>query len=172
MTWIAPAPPPDVDGPLAGAERQMLEAYLASERATLRAICAGLNAEELALRSAPPSTLSLLGIVRHLAKVERVWFRQRVAGEAIEPMYAADRGKDADFNDTDASAAESDFARFDDEIRQADAAAADVSLDHTFELRGETYSLRMVYLHMIAEYARHNGHADLLRESIDGVTGV
>ena len=172
MTWIAPAPPPDVDGPLAGAERQMLEAYLASERATLRAICAGLDGEQLALRSAPPSTLSLLGIVRHLAKVERVWFRQRVAGEEIEPMYAADRGKDADFNDTDASAAESDFARFDEEIRRADAAAADVSLDHTFVLRGETYSLRMVYLHMIAEYARHNGHADLLRESIDGVTGV
>jgi len=172
MTWIAPPPPPDIDGPLTGAERPMLEAYLASERATLRAICAGLNGEQLALRSTPPSTLSLLGIVRHLAKVERVWFRQRVAGEEIEPMYAADRGKDADFNDTDASAAESDFARFDEEIRHADAAAAAVSLDHTFVLRGETHSLRMVYLHMIAEYARHNGHADLLRERIDGTTGI
>ena len=172
MTWIAPAPPPDVDGPLAATERQMLEAYLASERATLRAICAGLDGAQLALRSSPPSTLSLLGIVRHLAKVERTWFRQRVAGEAIEPMYAADRGKDADFDDTDASGAESDFARFDEEIRQADAAVAAVSLDRTFMLRGETRSLRMVYLHMIAEYARHNGHADLLREGIDGVTGA
>ena len=139
MTWIAPAPSPDINGPLAGAERPMLEAYLASKRATVRAICAGLDGEQLARRSAPPSTLSLLGIVRHLAKVERVWFRQRVAGE---------------------------------ESRQADAAAAAVSLDHTFVLRGETHSLLMVYLHMIAEYARHNGHADLLRESIDGVTGV
>ena len=150
----------------------MLEAHLADQRATLRAICAGLDGERLARRSTPPSTLSLLGIVRHLAKVERVWFRQRVAGEAVEPLYAADLGKDADFNDTDPSTAESDFARYDEEIRRADAAAAGVSLDDTFELRGETWSLRMVYLHMIAEYARHNGHADLLRERIDGLTGA
>ncbi len=172
MTWIAPTPPPGIDGPLTGAERPMLEAYLTDQRTTLRAICAGLDGEQLALRSTPPSTLSLLGIVRHLAKVERVWFRQRVAGETIEPMYAADLGKDTDFDDTDPSAAEADFARFDEEIRQADAAAAAVSLDHTFELRGEVYSVRMVYLHMIAEYARHNGHADLLRQRIDGLTGA
>jgi uncharacterized damage-inducible protein DinB len=150
----------------------MLEAYLPDQRATLLSICAGLTGEQLAQRSAPPSTLSLLGIVRHLAKVERVWFRQRVAGEAIEPMYATDRGKDTDFDDTDATAAEADFARFEEEIRLADAAAAALSLDHTFVLRGERYSLRMVYLHMIAEYARHNGHADLLRERIDGTTGA
>jgi hypothetical protein len=172
MTWIAPPAPADMGGPTSGAERPMLEAHLADQRATLRAICAGLDGERLALRSTPPSTLSLLGIVRHLAKVERVWFRQRVAGEAVGPLYPDDRGKDADFDDTDPSAAQSDFARFDQEVRRADAAAATVDLDYTFELRGETWSLRMVYLHMIAEYARHNGHADLLRERLDGVTGA
>lgn len=170
MTWTAPiAERPD--GPLTGDERPMLEAFLAWQRSTLLAKCAGLTGEQLARLSNPPSGLSLLGLVRHLAKVERVWFRQRVAGEGVEPMYDAAAGKDADFEDLVADRAEQDVDRLVDEWRLVDAAVAGIDLDSTFVHQGETHSLRLVYLHLIEEYARHNGHADLLRERIDGVTG-
>ena len=172
MTWTAPNPPPTADGPLVGADRPMLEAFLAYERATLLRICAGLSAEQLALRPAPPSNLSLLGLVRHLAKVERTWFRERIAGETLEPLYGADRGKDGDFDDLDPDRAEEDFARFEQQCRLADEVLAGRSLDDTFDLHGETYSVRLVLIHMVREYARHNGHADLLREHIDGTTGI
>jgi hypothetical protein len=172
MTWTAPRPPALTDGPLVGDDRPILEAFLAWERRTLKNICAGLTAEQLAERAAPPSNLSLLGLVRHLAKVERTWFRQRAAGEPVGPMYEADKGKDADFNEVDPAQAASDFARFDEECRLADAAVAGMAFADTFTVGDETYSLRLVYVHMIAEYARHNGHADLLRELIDGTTGA
>jgi Protein of unknown function (DUF664) len=172
MTWTAPHPPEVADGPLVGDDRPILEAFLAWERSTLRNICAGLTGEQLARRAVPPSNLSLLGLVRHMAKVERTWFRQRAAGEAVGPMYDSARGKDADFNDLVPELAEDDFARFVKECRLADAAAAGLAFDDTFTSNDETYSLRLVYVHMIAEYARHNGHADLLRELIDGTTGA
>jgi hypothetical protein len=172
MTWTAPHPPVVADGPLVGDDRPILEAFLAWERSTLRTICAGLTGEQLARRAVPPSNLSLLGLVRHMAKVERTWFRQRAAGEAVGPMYDSARGKDADFNDLVPELAEDDFARFVKECRLADAAAAGLAFDDTFTSNDETYSLRLVYVHMIAEYARHNGHADLLRELIDGTTGA
>jgi Protein of unknown function (DUF664) len=171
MTWIAPSPPALADGPLVGDDRPILEGFLAWERSTLRNICAGLTAGQLVQRPIPASNLSLLGLVRHLAKVERTWFRQRAAGEPVGPMYDQALGKDADFNELDPALAEQDFARFDEEIRLADAAAAGLAFDDTFLLDGEPCSLRLVYVHMIAEYSRHNGHADLLRESIDGTTG-
>ncbi|MDX6258034.1 MAG: hypothetical protein QOJ11_4368 [Frankiales bacterium] len=170
MTWAAPAPLP-VDGPLSGDDRPILEGYLAWERATLLNICAGLTAERLAMRSMPPSTLSLLGLVRHVAKVERIWLRQRAAGEAVEPMYDLSLAKDTDFDDGSAGSAEADFARLQAEWVLADAAVAVLPFDHTFVLGDDTWSLRMVYVHLIGEYSRHNGHADLLRQGIDGVTG-
>ena len=86
-------------------------------------------------------------------------------------MYDPARGEDADFDDLDPADAQAAVARLQDECRLADAAVADVAFDDTFEVRGETMSLRLIYVHMIDEYARHNGHADLLREAIDGVTG-
>jgi uncharacterized damage-inducible protein DinB len=172
MTWTAPKPPPLADGPLVGDDRPILEAFLAWQRNTLLNICAGLTGEQLAERPVPSSNLSLLGLVRHLAKVERIWFRQRVAGETIGPMYDAANGKDADFNDLVPALAAEDFARYDEECRLAEAAVANIAFDDTFMLNDETYSLRLVYVHMIAEYSRHNGHADLLREGIDGTTGV
>jgi uncharacterized damage-inducible protein DinB len=172
MPWIAPKPPPIADGPLVGEDRPILEAFLEWQRHTLLNICAGLSAEQLAERPVPPSNLSLLGLVRHMAKVERAWMRERIAGETLEPMYDPALGKDADFNDLDPAMAEEDFARFDCECRLADAAVAGKSFDDTFELRGETYSVRLVYVHLTNEYARHNGHADLLRERIDGTTGA
>jgi hypothetical protein len=155
MAWTVPAPSP-VDGPLTGDDRPILEGFLGWQRATLLNICAGLTGDQLATRPIASSSLSLLGLIRHLAKVERIWFSERAAGLRVEPMYDPSRGKAADFDDARADEAGADVARL-----QAE----------TFDVGGETFSLRMVYVHMIYEYSRHNGHADLLRESIDGVTG-
>jgi hypothetical protein len=170
MTWVAPKPPAAPDGPLVG-DRPILQGYLAWQRSTLLNICAGLTGEQLAERAAPPSNLSLLGLVRHLAKVERIWFRQRALGKPMTPMYDPAKGQDADFNDLDPALAPQDFARHAEECRLADAEVAGMALDDTFILDGEPCALRFVYVHMIHEYARHNGHADLLRERIDGTTG-
>jgi uncharacterized damage-inducible protein DinB len=172
MTWTAPSPAPAMGGPLVGDDRPILEGFLAWQRNTLLSICADLTAEQLVQRAVPPSNLSLLGLVRHMAKVERTWFRQRVAAEPVGPMYDPKRGKDADFDDLDPARAEDDFARFVEECLLADAAVASKAFDASFVHRDEEYSLRLVYVHMIAEYARHNGHADLLRERIDGTTGL
>ncbi len=146
----------------------MLQAFLDWHRATLLHKCAGLTGEQLAERTVPPSDLSLLGLIRHMTRVERVWFRQRFADEQVKDAY----GKDAAFQETDPARAAADYARFTEEWRLADAAAANAPLDATFTHDGETMSLRLIYLHMIEEYARHIGHADLLRERVDGTTGV
>ena len=170
MTWTAPTPTP-VDGPLTGDDRPILEGYLNWERATLLNICAGLTGEQLAERPLGSSNLSLLGLVRHVAKVERIWFRQRAAAQSVEPMYDASLGKDTDFDDLRPDEAPAAFQRLQDEWRSADEAVERLAFDDEFDVNGEMFSLRMIYVHMIAEYSRHNGHADLLRESIDGVTG-
>jgi uncharacterized damage-inducible protein DinB len=170
MTWTAPTPEP-TDGPLVGEDRPILESYLAWQRSNLLNVCAGLTGEQLAGRPLASSNLSLLGLIRHLAKVERIWLCQRALGKPVEPMYDVALGKDADFNDINAANAEADFARLHHEWRDADEAAAGMTFDDTFDVNGETWSLRMTYVHLIGEYARHNGHADLLREAIDGVTG-
>jgi uncharacterized damage-inducible protein DinB len=147
----------------------MLEAYLDWQRATLLNICADLTAEQLALRPLPSTNLSLLGLVRHMAKVERTWYRLRAAREDVAPLF--DPGSNIDFDDIDPADAPGAVERLAEECRLARDAVAALSLDDTtVEVRGETLSLRMVHLHMIGEYARHNGHADLLREAIDGVT--
>jgi hypothetical protein len=171
MTWTSPTPAEIADGPLTGDDRPILEAFLAWQRHSLLNICAGLTADQLAQRPVPPSNLSLLGLVRHMGKVERTWLRQRVAAELVPSMFEPSAGKDADFEQAAAAGAQGDFARYDEEVRRCDAAAAGAGFDQTFELRGETYSVRLVYVHLIAEYARHNGHADLLRQRLDGVTG-
>jgi hypothetical protein len=168
MTWIAP----DVDragGSLAAGEREMLQGYLDFHRTTFLVKCAGLTGAQLAERAAPPSNLSLLELIRHLAKVERTWFRVRFAGQAVEPLYPA---RDVDFDELDPAHAEAEYAQLVDEWRLADAAAAGASLDGTFVHDGDIYALRLVYLHLIGEYARHNGHADMIRERLDGVTGA
>jgi len=159
------------EGPLTGPERPMLQAFLDWQRATLLHKCAGLTGEEMARQAIPPSGLSLLGLVRHLTKVERVWFRQRFAGEPVDLPFSG--GPDAEFGQADPARAAADYARLTEEFKHADAAVANASLDDTFthERTGEVMSLRMIYLHLIEEYARHLGHADLLREQIDGVTG-
>jgi uncharacterized damage-inducible protein DinB len=146
----------------------MLQAFLDWHRTTLLYKCQGLTGEQLAERAVPPSDLSLLGLIRHMTRVERVWFRQRFADEPVEEAYA----REAAFKETNPARAAADYARFTEECHLADAAAANAPLDATFTWDGQTMSLRLVYLHMIEEYARHLGHADLLRERIDGATGV
>ncbi len=168
-SWFAPTPA-EVDGPVTGPDRPMLTAYLRWQRTTLLNICAGLSAEQLAARPVASSQLSLLGLVRHMAKVERIWFRQRAAAENVAPLYDPALGKDHDFEVLDPADAPAAFERLHAEWAAADAAAEGLDFDHPIDVHGQTFSLRMVYVHLIGEYARHNGHADLLREALDGVT--
>ena len=166
VTWTAPEVSRD-EGPLAGSEREMLQAFLDWHRATLLHKCAGLTGQQLGERSVPPSELSLHGLIRHMTRVERAWFRQRFADEPVEDAYEREAAWKAD-----PARAAADYARYTEECRLADAAAANSPLDATFAHAGQTMSLRLIYLHMIEEYARHLGHADLLRERVDGATGV
>jgi len=158
--------PPRVAG-----ERAMYQAWLEFHRGTLLWKCAGLTDAQLRSASAAPSTLTLLGLVRHMAEVERSWFRSRAAGLSLPHLYCTDQDEDGDFDNVADAEVEENLATFRDECLAADDAARAMSLDHTFEGRNGPISLRWVYVHMIEEYARHNGHADLLRERIDGATG-
>jgi hypothetical protein len=161
------------DPPSVADERTSLEAWLDYHRATLLWKCDGLTPAQLALRSAEPSTMSLLGLVRHMAEVERGWFRQFVAGEDVPDIYNSDDARDADFDEVDPARADEDFAIFRAEVEAARAVAGRFDLDHRTHhpRRDADIDLRWVYIHMIEEYARHNGHADLIRERIDGSIG-
>ena len=163
-TWTAPTPPEPPDGPLVGIDRPILEDYLAWERRTLLNICAGLTGEQLAQRPSPPSNLSLLGLVRHLAKVERTWFRERVAGEQHEPMYDPAR-QGRRLRRPRPGRCRGGLRPLRTEGGWPTRRRPAVDFDATFELARRHLSLRLVYVHMVAEYARHNGHADLLRET-------
>lgn len=171
----APWTAPEVERPggsLVAPEAKMLPEMLDWHRSTLLAKCSGLTAAQLAERTIEPSNLSLLGLLRHLRKVERIWLRQRVAGEPVAALHGFGSGVDLDFDDLDPATAREDYEALLTEWAAADRAVAGRSLDGVFEAGGEPFSLRFVYLHLIGEYARHNGHADLVRESLDGVTGA
>jgi uncharacterized damage-inducible protein DinB len=168
VSWTAPEVT-RIDEPFTGPERGILDGFLDWHRATLLWKCTGLTGEQLALPSVPPSNLSLLGLVRHMADVERAWFRIRFRGEPLPRLYDYE---DAAFEHADPAGAEADFAAFTRECGLARQAVAGASLDDEFTAAsGRVLSLRWVYTHMIEEYARHNGHADLLRQRIDGATG-
>jgi uncharacterized damage-inducible protein DinB len=152
----------------------MLRSWLDWHRETLAVKCEGLTDEQLRLRSASPSTMSLLGLVRHMADVERAWFRRTLTAEDAEPIYWSESDPDGDFDNVDTASVEEAFATWRSEIehaRAAEAAWPDLDRPTQGRRRGDHYSLRWILVHMIEEYARHNGHADLLRERIDGVTG-
>jgi hypothetical protein len=171
MAWTVP-PVARLDEPFAGDERAMLEGFLAWHRASLLHKCVGLTGEQLVLRAVPPSRLSLLGLVRHAAEVERTWFRRRFCGEDLEPLYSRPDKPDAAFEEIDPARAKEDIAALVSEWTAVRQALAGASLDATIlSERWGPMSLRWIYLHMIREYALHNGHADLLRECIDGVVG-
>ncbi|MDF3291684.1 DinB family protein [Streptomyces sp. RB6PN23] len=160
------------DTPTTADERTTLEAMLDYHRATLAMKCEGLSDEQLRTATVPPSELTLLGLVRHLAEVECGWFRNVLGAEDAKPLYYSDEDRDGEFHDLDSADTEEAFATWREQIDRARRLAAAHSLDDTGTRRGGgTYSLRWIYVHMIEEYARHNGHADLIRERIDGVTG-
>ena len=163
---------PRVPEPPDGDERSVLLGWLAFHRNALGAKCAGLDAEQLATRSAPPSPLSLLGLVRHLTEVERSWFRRTFAREDAPPLYYSDDDRDGDFDNVEKADVAEAFAAWERECAFArEAVAAAPSLDAVGHGKHRTYSLRWILVHMIEEYARHNGHADLIRERLDGSVG-
>lgn len=162
-----------VDFPYVADERTMLENWLEYHRSTLLWKCAGLTADQLKMRSVEPSMLSLLGLVRHMTEVERTWFRWVLARDtSAEPIYYDEANPDGDFDDVDGADASTDLDVYLAELDTVRSVAAGFdSVEAVGDRRGEDVSLRWIYVHMIEEYARHNGHADLLRQRIDGATG-
>ncbi|MBC2864298.1 DinB family protein [Streptomyces mexicanus] len=156
-------------------ERTMLEGWLDYHRRTLAWKCEGLTDEQLRTASAQPSDLTLLGLVRHMAEVERGWFRKVLAGEDVGYLYCTEEDKDRDFHVTDSDTFAEAHAAWQAEIEAARRNAARFGLDDVSQGKSrftdEPFTLRWIYTHMIEEYARHNGHADLLRERIDGAKG-
>jgi len=172
MPWLAPSLERS-DPPYVADERRRLDSWLDFHRATLLSKCADLTGDQLVQRPVATSTLSLLGLVRHMAANERIWFRIRFAGEDVEGLYESPGYPDgAEFGLIDAARAEADFRIYLDELQEARRVTRGRSLDETFGDESVTVDLRWLYAHMIGEYARHNGHADLIRELVDGVTGL
>lgn len=175
--FIDPSSDPRIDPPGRGDERATLLGFLRWQRDTLELKCSGLDAVQLARRAVEPSSMSLLGLVRHMAEVERNWFRRFMAGEEAPRHYRNRDNPDADFDGAvaDPEVVTEAWETWRAEIEFADrfvAAAADLDVTGAVPdaWRGPM-SLRWVLVHMIEEYARHNGHADLLRERIDGRVG-
>jgi uncharacterized damage-inducible protein DinB len=169
MAIERPNPPARAD------EREMLTAWLDFQRATLAMKCEGLDAAQLRRHEVPPSALTLLGLVRHMAEVERTWFRRRLDGEDVQYIYVTEHDPDADFTEVETADAAEAFRSWEAECDAARKLTAAASLDQLTKIQirgGEYVSLRWILVHMIEEYARHNGHADLIRERIDGVTGA
>jgi uncharacterized damage-inducible protein DinB len=173
--WLDPRDDPRETGADVRDEQSVLTEFLRAYRLTLEMKCAGLDAGQLARRSVPPSTMSLLGLVRHMADVERVWFRRTMAGEDAPWVFRTAEDRDAAWNGAvpDPAVAGQAWQAWREEVAFAErfmAGPRDLSLRGTTRA-GDTVSLREVLVHMIEEYARHCGHADLLRERIDGRVG-
>jgi uncharacterized damage-inducible protein DinB len=161
--------------PLNADERTTLEGWLDFHRATLAMKCEGLDDDQAAEMSVPPSGFTLTGLVQHLAEVERNWFRRVLAGEDAPPIYdpgADPNGPDGGFDLAENATLTAARATWQQEIARARDLCATRALTDTGRFMGQDVSLRWIYVHLIEEYARHNGHADLIRERIDGATGV
>ncbi|WP_249997543.1 DinB family protein [Actinoplanes sp. M2I2] len=173
--WAAPGDDPRTYGQPVG-ELATIREYLTNYRLTLGLKCDGLTPEQLATRSVPPSIMSLLGLIRHMARVEHGWFYRTLQGNPDVPRLYSSPDGDEEFHGATADPAviEEAFTSW-----RAQIAAADRWLDDVTDLGamakvaggdGEA-SVRDILIHMVEEYARHCGHADLLRECIDGRTG-
>ena len=174
--WVDPDADPRFAFPEPDDERTTLVPYLAGYRLTMEMKCAGLDAEQLARRSVPPSTMSLLGIVRHMAGVEQYWFRQVMAGEDAPRLYRTDEDRDLDWNGAvgDPDVVAEAWGAWRCEVAFAERfveSAEDLGVTGR-QRDGTPIQLRSVLVHMVEEYARHCGHADLLRERIDGRVGA
>src|SRR5438445_9136451 len=152
-------------------EREMLEAWLEFHRTTLLLKCEGLDDAGRKRRPVPTSMLSLHGLVRHMAEVERNWFRRALLMDEAPPIWADPPGEDRELFPIDDADWEADLSVWKAECDRSREAAAKHGLDDTGLRRGQPVSLRWIYVHMIEEYARHNGHADLIRELVDGRVG-
>jgi uncharacterized damage-inducible protein DinB len=173
--FVDPDSDPRIDPPAEANERATLVAFLRWHRDTLELKCSGLDVADLARRSVDPSTLSLLGLVRHMADVERGWFRRVMAGQDAPPHFYSETDPDGEF---DGAVGEPEVVAeawqvWRDEVAFAERFVAEApNLDVTGNHRSRgAFSLRWVLVHMVEEYARHNGHADLLRQRIDGAVG-
>ncbi|MER5392910.1 DinB family protein [Saccharopolyspora sp. NPDC002686] len=157
-----------------GSEIELLRGFLDWHRETLALKCSGVPSDQLSARLIEPSGLTLHGLVRHLAAVERWWFRIQFAQEDVPLLHYSDDDPDQDFDDLEGDFAEAVEVWRAECAKSREIVAAADSLDQTGIRRstGEPISLRFVMLNLIAEYARHNGHADLLRERIDGRVGM
>jgi uncharacterized damage-inducible protein DinB len=161
------------DTPKLADERETLRAYLDFHRSTLAMKCDGLSDDDLRRASSPPSTLSLLGLVRHMAEVERTWFRKVVNAEDI-PLVWSDAGDYQVAYDASMATRAEAFEAWQTEVkhsRRIEEAAESLDVTAHAPRWGEDVSLRLVMIHVLLEYARHNGHADFLREAIDGTVG-
>ena len=156
-------------------EKAVLAEYLERYRMTFELKCEGLTAKQLATRSVPPSTMSLLGMIRHLARVEHSWTRRVFEGQIELPrLYRTEEDPDLDFNQAladDKVVAEA-WDTWRDEVAHARAVYTNLDLDALVEVHGQEVEGRDIVVHLVEEYARHVGHADLLRECIDGRTGL
>jgi uncharacterized damage-inducible protein DinB len=153
-------------------ERDMLEAWLEFHRTTLLLKCEGLDDAGRKRRPVPTSKLSLHGLLRHMAEVERNWFaRVLLRDPEVPPIWYDPAIDDSELVPLDEADWEGDVAAWQAECDASRRSAAARGLDDTGERRGEPCSLRWIYVHMIEEYARHNGHADLIRELVDGSVG-
>jgi uncharacterized damage-inducible protein DinB len=172
--WVDPTDDPRQHQQHEQDERGTYQDYLGHYRLTLQMKCDGLTPEQLAMRSVPPSTMSLLGMVRHMAEVERVWFRRVLSQQDADRFWGPRRGDD-DWNGAvgEQAAVDEAFAAWRGEVAYAEEwleAHPDMGAVIDDPERG-SIAVRDVLVHMIEEYARHCGHADLLRECIDGRTG-
>jgi uncharacterized damage-inducible protein DinB len=153
-------------------DREMLEEWLEFHRTTLLLKCEGLGDDERKARPVPTSMLSLHGLVRHMAEVERNWFRRVLLSQPdTPPIWYDPEVPDSELVPLDDADWKADLEVWQAECEAARAAAAGHDLSDTGHRRGEPVSLRWIYVHMIEEYARHNGHADLIRELVDGSVG-
>ena len=153
----------------------MLDGWLEFHRATLEMKCDGLSADQLRQRAVPPSSLSLLGLIRHMTDVERHWFRNTLHGEDAPDLYSTEDDRDGDFDHIEDADPVETFAAWHAELdhsRQLLAAVPSLDEIGARPRRGQPVSVRWIVMHMIEEYARHNGHADFLRERIDGSVGA
>jgi len=173
--WTEPDSDPRNDIPPGTGEKGVLDEYLNRYRLTFAMKCEGLTPEQLATRSVPPSTMSLLGLIRHLARVEHSWTRRVLEGHSELPLlYRTPEDPDLDFHQAvpdDAVVTEA-WDTWRREVLHARVVYEKLELDELVEVHGEETEVRDVVVHLVEEYARHVGHADLLRECIDGRTGA
>lgn len=171
--WVDPDDDPRQSDQASFGERAVLNDYLRHYRLTIEMKCADLDPEQLARRSVPPSTMSLLGLVRHLARVEHHWLQRVLGGRDVPWLYRTEDQPDLDFDGAvpDPAVVEDAWESWRREVAAAEEWLAGADLDARVEHHGEPTEVRDIVVHLIEEYARHAGHADLLRECIDGRTG-